>query len=52
MYITFYCFIIDIAFNHNEAHILATERFLGKLASLNVVTPLTTLSALDSYHQF
>ena len=46
----FYSFISDINSNHNQSHISATECLSGKLASINVVTPLTTLSALGSNH--
>ena len=41
-----YIFIFNIDSNHNQAHIKATKCFSGKLASLNVVSPLTTLSML------
>ena len=42
----------NIHSNNNQAHIYVTECFSDKLASLNVVTPLTTLSALGSNHHY
>ena len=48
LYLHLFSFIIDCT--HNKAHIKATEYQLDRLASSNVVTPLTTLSVLGSNH--